>query len=396
MPSTEQLPSGRFRGIYRDENATDGRSRVPGTFKTEKEALKKAAAAEEQASAQSAGPATKWAKTVTVGELHPEWEKWRKVAPGTASRDDSRIRHHVLPRWEGTAFYDMKREAIEDWLYVELMQEKGLSAATARHCYHHLSSMLKYAVERKIITESPAKGARLPDTHHMPPKYLIDEAHEAIWVTMPEDYQDVLDVLDETGMRPGEVQGLHAEDIDLANKVAWVVWSFDANSGIMKELKDKDCRGVPLGDKSVAIFARRIKDHGHGQPAPVPYVKRTREVESGLIFRQENGRPYSDSEFRKSLRASARIAYIGKGKERRSVGRVWPYLWRHRFAKRMLLAGLSIDELSVLMGHSSIDITKKWYGDLGQAKWDFVRAILNGARSHGACPTCRRPMNDAA
>ncbi|MEU4709448.1 tyrosine-type recombinase/integrase [Nocardia salmonicida] len=397
MPSTEPLPSGRFRAIYRDASAPNGKARVPGTFATEREALKKAAAAEEAAEQQTGGPATKWARSVTLGEILADWRHWRRVAPGTAKRDDSRIDLHVTPRWGSDALSTITREGVENWVFDELCGEKKLSPSTARKCYFHLSSMLGYAVsERKILTENPAAGAKLPDTHAMPAKFISDEAHRAIWATMPPEYQDVLDVLDETGLRPGELQGLHAEDIDLAGKLARIVWSYDAATGILKELKDKDCRSVPLGDKSLAIFARLIKEHGYGQPAPVRYVKRTRDVESGLIFRQANGRPVSDSEFRKSLRASARIAYEGTGKARRNVGRVFPYMWRHRYAKRLLLAGLSIDELSVLMGHSSIDITKKWYGDLGVASWDRVRSIINGDTGPGTCPTCRRPTKNAA
>ncbi|MGY1896149.1 tyrosine-type recombinase/integrase [Nocardia gipuzkoensis] len=388
MPSTEQLPSGRHRGIYYD--GAGKRQRVPGTFATQKEAFGKAAAEEEKAKAAQ-GPSvdSRWARTVTVGELCPDWQAARRVEAGTASRDDSRIRNHVLPRWGGDKVRELDTAAIEDWVHVSLIGEKGLSPSMAIKCYWNLSSLCEYAKARGALDTNPCKGVKLPDLNHMPAKFIEDEAHTQIRRTLPEEFQDVLDLLDETGLRPGELQGLHVENVDLRARTLDVVWSFDASSGQMKELKDKECRTVPIADKACKILARRINAHGWGQPAPVPYKKRSREVESGLVLAQPNGRPYSDSEFRKSLRASARIAYVGKGKARHNVGRVYPYLWRHRYAKRLLMAGVSIDELAVLMGHASIDITKKWYGHLGQSGWDSIRAILDagpGAVRH--CPTC--------
>ncbi len=277
---------------------------------------------------------------------------------------------------------DLDTATIEDWVHVSLIGEKGLSPSMAIKCYWNLSSLCEYAKTRGALDINPCKGVKLPDLNRMPAKFIEDEAHTQIRRTLPEEFQDVLDLLDETGLRPGELQGLHVENVDLKARTLDVAWSFDASPGQMKELKDKECRTVPIADKACKILARRINAYGWGQPAPVPYKKRSREVESGLVLAQPNGRPYSDSEFRKSLRASARIAYVGKGKARHNVGRVYPYLWRHRYAKRLLPAGVPIDEMAVLM--ACVDRHhEKWYGHLGQSGWDSVRVILNAGLGAG-------------
>lgn len=93
---------------------------------------------------------------------------------------------------------------------------------------------------------------------------------------------------------------------------------------------------VRYGNVAARVKERRIrKERIRGTPTQVTYVRRSRSLSTGLLLRQENGRPLSIDELRKSLRASCRIAYVGEGKQRRRVQHVTPYLYRHRYAKRM-------------------------------------------------------------
>ncbi|CAM4137947.1 Tyr recombinase domain-containing protein [Nocardia ninae] len=396
MPSTEQLPSGKHRGIYRD--GAGKRAYVPGTFPTQQEAYRKAIAAEEKAKTEGPRRESEYAKAVKWGDIRDDWRKARRVSAGTARRDDSRISNHLEPRWNEENVRKISTPDIQRWVDDDLIIKAGLSASSVAKCVHNLSSSMAYCVEKGIRDDNPCKGVILPDIHPLLPKFIEDDAHHAVRRTLPQEYQDVVDVLDDTGMRPGEAAALHAEDIDRKNRIVYINWSYDPSTQTIQELKDDECRAVPYGNRAAAVFDRRLSENGYGEPPTmVTYIQRSRRVETGLILRQPNGRPYSDSELRKSLRASARIAYVGKGRERRNVGRMTPYMWRHRYAKRMLLGGLSIDELSKLMGHSSIDTTKKWYGHLAEKSWSLVRAILNDRQdTTGHCPSCTCAERSAA
>ena len=42
-----------------------------------------------------------------------------------------------------------------------------------------------------------------------------------------------------------------------------------------------------------------------------------------------------------------------------------PHQWRHRFGRKMSMDGMSLGVLSQIMGHTSVDVTVRFYGQFG-------------------------------
>ncbi|WP_167768987.1 tyrosine-type recombinase/integrase [Nocardia sp. CS682] len=397
MAWSEKLPSGKYRGGYRDAAGTKQytKAAIHGTFDTPA-AAERFAATLEHKERDGGRKRPSDAKTATIGDLLEGWKKWRAVEKNTVRGADSHWRNHVGPRWRDEIITNVTGPDIQVW--VNEFAGKGLSARTASNMYFHLSSMLKYAEAKGYVDRNECKGVKLPEINKLRPKYLSDEAHNAIHQTLPPVDQEMLDLLDGTGTRIGEAMGVHIEHVDLRERSISLEWSYDPNHREMKELKSHQCRIVPISDRLAKTLEIRIERIGWGEPCQtISYKKRERELESGMLWRQPNGEPFSYAPFRKSLDASARIAFIGKGKQRRNVGNVHPHLWRHRYVKRLLLAGVPIDEVSRLLGHSSIEVTKSHYGDLAQMAWGGVRAALNADHNApGFCPHCLRSDLSAA
>src|SRR5690348_2886218 len=95
MAWAEKLPSGRYRGVYRDAS---GKRRSAGTFPHKAAAVRAAGTKEDGArrrmSADPDGHRRTW------GEWADEWWETRGKAASTMRNDKHRRRNHLDPRWE--------------------------------------------------------------------------------------------------------------------------------------------------------------------------------------------------------------------------------------------------------------------------------------------------------
>jgi integrase/recombinase XerD len=62
-----------------------------------------------------------------------------------------------------------------------------------------------------------------------------------------------------------------------------------------------------------------------------------------------------------------------------SAKRCFPHMLRDTFAVEMLLAGVPIDQVSMLLGHASVKITEKHYSPWVNARQDQLAASVRNA-----------------
>src|SRR5437870_5059207 len=110
MAWAEKLPSGKYRGLYRDAHGT---KRSAGTF-AHKARARNAAAAKEEGARRSMlrDPEAfrrPWAEWVE------EWWPTRKVEASTAKVDKGRLERHLLPRWRDTPIGSITRHDVRAW-----------------------------------------------------------------------------------------------------------------------------------------------------------------------------------------------------------------------------------------------------------------------------------------
>ncbi|UEA61432.1 hypothetical protein LK459_02675 [Gordonia otitidis] len=97
--------------MYRDEN---GKRRSAGSFATEKQALGKAVAAEDEARRRQPSSDLTWR------EWSERWVPSRKVEQSTAARDKSRIENHIMPRWGDVPLSQIRRPDVQAWVDSDL------------------------------------------------------------------------------------------------------------------------------------------------------------------------------------------------------------------------------------------------------------------------------------
>ncbi|WP_255800982.1 tyrosine-type recombinase/integrase [Mycobacteroides abscessus] len=364
MAWVQKLPSGRWRGLYRD---AAGRQKSAGTFDYKASALKTAEKAEGVAR-HLAEVTTK----LTVEEWLPRWKAQRSVEESTARQDESKLTHHVLPRWRSTALAEVSPEDIQVW--ANRLRSDGLSPSTVHKVVRLLSSLLQSAVSAGVLSKNVVRGIKLPKEAPSPERFLSRDEADAVRRALAGFDQLIFDLLIGTGTRWGEAVGLHWDDVDLDQDTIRVARSFDRTAKFFKATKTHATRVVPIGSTLSAVLSARLDAMGYGSATSLEYRDLPRP-RHGLILPNAAGNPYDGALFTHRLDAAARVAHVGKGSRRRAVGHVRPHDLRHTYASWLVQDGVPIQAVQDLLGHQSL-VTTQRYAKLAGTQWDTVRAVL--------------------
>lgn len=110
------------------------------------------------------------------------------------------------------------------------------------------------------------------------------------------------------------------------------------------------------------------------------------------FFWSGNGLPKSAvADWQRSFRRLFKLAGLEQADG--SAKRCFPHMLRDTYAVEMLLAGVPIDQVSMLLGHSSVKITEKHYSPWVKARQDQLAASVRNAWSvFGAVPPPIKPI----
>ncbi len=361
MPWSEQLPSGRWRAVYRDRN---GKRRSAGTYAHRREADKRAAVAEDEA--RKLGYRDPAASAIAWGDWAERWMPTRDVEPGTLLRDQSRLQRRLAPRWIDVPLVDITRQDVRDWL--AQLRADDLAPATVERCLSLLSASLAAAVDAEILTHNPAARIRVTKGETVEQRYLTRPEFAAILHELPTAYDAALATeLVGTGMRWGEGVGLQIRRVDLDRGTLRVVESWDDRMRRLKPYpKGRRVRDIPLAPWVAAHLADIIG---------------TRR--SGYVWEVDGVVPwYHNWRNRVWLPAVARA----------DLGAVRIHDLRHTFASWLIQDGVSLEEVGRLLGHVS-PITTRQYAHLAESPRAHILAALSDPRGAdvGQTTTPRHP-----
>lgn len=378
MAWAEKLPSGKYRGVYRD---SAGARRSAGTFTHKPKAERSAAAREELARRSLRRDPEAFRRT--WGEWVTEWWPTRNVEPSTLKVDTGRLERHLKPRWEHEQIGAITRQDVKAW--AAKMKRDGVGATTIQRCVHLFSASMSAALDAEIVDANPAAKIKVAGSAKAQERFLTHDEFDAMREHLPTTGdQLVVDILAYTGMRPGEAAGLHWNRVDLDRGVVRVVETFDeAAGGIKAYPKGKRVRDVPLTDELVdSLRAERERREAAGEDlrAGCSEEHRVGTCRSGLVLRSEGGSVLRFSNFSyRSFKPAIEAAKIGHCRV---------YDLRHTYASWLLQAGVPLAEVGRLMGHLSTQTTAI-YTHLAAPPNDAVRAALTAPRKPHAGPDLR-------
>ena len=367
MAWAERLPSGKYRGLYRDANGrkhpvrgADGKTLM---FTHKPKAERAAAVAEEKARRNI------WADPDagrrTWGEWCAEWWPTRTVEPGTLTRDVSRRDVHLKPRWGAVPIGGITRQDVKAWC-VQL-RTNGLAPSTVEKCKALLSASLVAAMDAGIIDTNPAARIRLPKPPPAQEVYLTGLEVERVADECPTVFDRiVVETLAYTGLRFGELAGIHRDRVDWTRGLVRVVETFDEREG--------DIKGYPKG--------RRVRD----VPVPgwlleqwgtLPVVgagcgvsHRAGRCRGPLLFTSPEGHVLRLSNWAEHFRTA--VSAVG-------LDHVRVHDLRHTYASWLIQDGRSLAEVGKLLGHVS-PLTTQRYAHLGDTDHEGVLRALAAPR----------------
>lgn len=363
MASAEALPSGRWRGIYTDPNKNPKKQRLRGTFDTAEDALFHAQEAEIKA---------KRLGRVKTGTQSPKlkWGDWwdTLVVDRDASLDSDTLRNdlkiveaYLRPAWGDTDVNQMPTEVLQDWIdEVALGQHppprskrgRKLAPSYVHRIFSTLSMSMGLLVP-KVLEVNPCLGVKLPRKPKRRKPYSTPSRLDLIRPHLRKDYQDAAEFQLETGIRPGELCGLHAKFVELDTGDLVIADAYVAHKKIIRPCpKDEDVRVVGLTDKAIEIARRRLAGRDLTVGCGLLHVDET-VCNSPLVFLTDQGQPMTQGAFYAALRRAAKKAKVDHTF-------VTPYANRRGFATRAADGGANAFDLARWLGHASTDESNEY------------------------------------
>ncbi|WP_243061202.1 site-specific integrase [Nocardioides sp. SR21] len=362
MAWTEKLPSGKYRGVYRD---AAGRRRSVGTFGHKAAALRAANAKETEVRRRLREDPDAHKKL--WGEWVEEWWPTRGVEPSTERTDRGRRDLHLKPRWESVQLGAIRRHDVKAWV-ADLLRG-GMSPSTAQRCIHLLSASLVAAVDAEILDGNPAARIDVAKGGRKIERFLThDELDAALAQMATSDERLVAEFLAYTGLRWGEMAGLHVHRVDLERGLVRVVETYDEKGRQIKAYpKGEDERVVPLTASLIEQLRPRVEGRAKGACG---VDHRVGDCRHGLVFTAERGGVLSNSNYANRVWHPAVLDA--------EIGHARIHDLRHTYASWLLQEGVSLAEVGQLLGHKVAATTQR-YAHLGEVRHEKVLRAL-GAR----------------
>jgi integrase len=266
-----------------------------------------------------------------------------RLAAATWRKHESVIRVHVVPRIGHVRLSELSVADCRDLLVGLSLR---LDAQSVRHVRSTLRRSFADAVRDGLVQRNVAALAEPPKMHKAERAYLTtaqvrhlisegrDDRHWPLWV-----------VIVTTGLRVSEALALAWSDVGDSLKVSHQLARLDGEWKRTPPKTRRSRRTVPLTPIAVEALAeqRRRQDAERGDhPRPI----------DGLVFTTSVGSPIHATNLLPPLRAL--LARLG-------LPRVTIHDLRHSAASMMFEAGIPIEVIADLLGHSTVRVTQDLY-----------------------------------
>lgn len=312
----------------------------------------------------------------TVAQLLEDWltnVAPAKVEPETVKAYRWAAEDHIVPRIGNRKVKSLSVGDVEHLL--RRMAADGMSRWSCVRVRAVLGAALKWAQRRDLVGRNVATLAELPAdaTPAREGRALTPEeaqrlltAAETVTVKIPRTDRTetrprrtaalwVLQLV--LGLRPGEVNGLTWEAVDLDEGLVHVrsAMRYDDDRPVgLAEVKTGNMgrgrRTLNLPPMAVDALRRHRKAQNEERMALGKYWP---QEWSGLVFHTEAGTPYRPSNLRRELRKIQTAAKI--------EGRLTRYDLRHSAATIMVAAGMRLEDVADILGHEDTTMTRGVY-----------------------------------
>jgi integrase len=359
VASAERLPSGKWRGVYRD--AAGNKQNVKGTFERKTDAREAAQEAEVKARRKVAAATGNLSARTKYRQWLDTWWPERNLQVGT---DDTEVRIRdtfLITQWGESQLNAIGKRVVQPW--VNSLARKHSPGYVAR-IYGVFRASILAAVELEVLDANPLAGVKLPTVPKTSRRHFEQDEIDLFLPKLRLRHRQVCEFLMDTGLRPGEFAGLHHSRV----RGGWITVAdvlVDKGRAIKSKPKDEDAREVPLTTRAQEILDEWKEAIPPDIGCEIPHAN-GKACRSDLIFRQHNGSPLSLTSFRDVLTRALTKVGIPDGTL---------YSLRHTYGSRLAENGLDVFEISRLMGHEDINMSKTYVHRTTAARGRILAAL---------------------
>lgn len=251
---------------------------------------------------------------------------------------------------------------------VQTTGKKGLSAKTLRRHHANIKSALDFAVRMNLIPFNPADRILLPkEEKYNASYYTVEQLEKLFEVCLGTPIESAVYIAAHYGLRRSEVIGLKWDCIDFEEKtisIKEVRVKIGKKVVVKKPKSESSQRTLPLMEKIEDYFLLLKKQQKKNK---LLYGKDY--VNSGLVCCWPDGSPmkteYLNHKF-KDILAKNGLPHIRF------------HDLRHSTASYLIKHGVSLKEIQVWLGHSTLNITANTYTHIDmETKKDTAQRINN-------------------
>lgn len=299
-------------------------------------------------------------------------DKWLQsvkpiLKPATWESYDKTVSGKIKPYFEqkNYRFREMKPEIFTEYFVYLATEGKsndkgGLSYKTVKNIRGVLSSAYEYAIENSYIKDNPVLKSRMPSFAHSikkdVPEYNAQQVRKLLLYAKEHESHIYIFLLLAlyTGLRKGELLALTWEDIDYDKKLLNVNKS---RTGSRKNVtmqittpKTKSSnRKIPINDFVIGeLKAEKQRQEDYAKLLGNGYDK-----SHDFIVRTVLGKPY--------VNLSAINRVVNRLTENAGLPHCTIHGFRHSVASILDDNGVPIQDISVLLGHESVNTTERIY-----------------------------------
>lgn len=308
--------------------------------------------------------------SMTVDTWYKQWKATYKDPKGLTEKSlgmyDEKYMKYISP-----VIGHMKLRDVKDvHLQKILNSQSGMSQSHVEKIRRVLREMFSRARKSRMIAYDPSEDLELPAYHTGTHRSLTDE-ERAVLLKVAETHHAGLYILTllYTGMRPGEAAALNWADIDFKNNMIHIHAAVESGSNRIKGPKTE------AGVRDLPIHA-----------ALLPRLLEARGAPFDPVFTGEGGsRLNSGNQYRlwKSFKRSMDIdmgaeVYRNQIVESKIAPDLTPYCLRHTFATDCARAGVPLETVRWLLGHTDISTTANIYQHRDDTTLRAGIALLDG------------------
>ncbi len=253
----------------------------------------------------------------------------RHFEESNLKKEISRYNCHVLPYWQDKSLTDLK--FIDIMAYRQYLENKNLSQQSVKHCLSLLKRSLNRAKQLDLFPYD-IPYFEMPVVNNQRTRFLSEsEILQLLHALKNRNklWHDIVLFAIHTGMRAKEIFLLQPSSVNLSQRMITV-----------HKTKNNKSRVIHLNDPLLLLV----------EPY---YIKKMEYLFSDKLIKQPS----------KIFRETIKDLKLNENVP--SLDRVVFHTLRHTFASQLLQRGLTIDNVSKLLGHSNLSMTMR-YAHLSQ------------------------------